>query len=437
MAETVFFSWQIDTPTDTGRNFIERALERAIGRLNDAVELEEPERESLALDRDTKGVAGQPPIVDTIFKKIDGATVFVPDLTFVGLRADGRPTPNPNVLIEYGWALKSLSHGRIVPVMNVAHGEPDSDSMPFDMRHLRFPITYNLPPDAAEELRKARREKFAKELEGALRAVIEEHGLATGVAKVAAKPFPAVEPISGPARFRPSGAALGIRDMRLPGMPSGEIRLQDGSAVWLRVMPAHDPERTWTTTELRTAGVEGGRSFLGPLVSAYGGLTYLRADDGFGVFRTGEGNSTDTVTFAFETGEVWSIDSRVVPTSKHASDERSNAGVPIFEDEFRNGLARFSAFLEQLGLKRPFRWIAGMEGVRGCGLYYEPAPGYERRVPGPAGTCVADVISAEGMFLEGESSGHALKPFFVKVFSKFGLDRRDYPADSNTEVDAR
>jgi len=100
MAETVFFSWQIDRPTNTGRNFIERALERALARINDEIHIDEAERDELAVDRDTRGVAGQPPIVDTIFKKIDAATVFVPDLTFVGLRNDNRPSPNPNVLIE-------------------------------------------------------------------------------------------------------------------------------------------------------------------------------------------------------------------------------------------------------------------------------------------------------------------------------------------------
>jgi hypothetical protein len=66
----------------------------------------------------------------------------VPDLTFIGKRPDGRPTPNPNVLLEYGWALKSLTHARIVPVMNAAYGEPIGNAMPFDMRHLRNPITY-------------------------------------------------------------------------------------------------------------------------------------------------------------------------------------------------------------------------------------------------------------------------------------------------------
>src|SRR4051794_26567008 len=119
MALTIFFSWQADRSTKEGRNLVERALEAAVGRIGQDAAIEEAIRE-LAVDRDTKGVPGSPPIVETIFKKIDGAAVFVPDLTFVGLRNDGRPSPNPNVLIEYGWALKALGHARILPVMNIA-----------------------------------------------------------------------------------------------------------------------------------------------------------------------------------------------------------------------------------------------------------------------------------------------------------------------------
>jgi hypothetical protein len=96
MPHTVFFSWQVDTETPGGRNFIERALERASSQIGQDTTVEEAVRD-LAVDRDTKGVAGSPPIVDTIFRKIDQAAVFVPDLTFIGRRPDGRPTPNPNV----------------------------------------------------------------------------------------------------------------------------------------------------------------------------------------------------------------------------------------------------------------------------------------------------------------------------------------------------
>ncbi|MGU3287718.1 hypothetical protein [Methylobacterium mesophilicum] len=74
MAQTIFFSWQLDTVPLVGRNLIERALKLALARIEADTELQEADRE-LKVDRDTQGVAGTPPIVDTIFKKIDAAAV--------------------------------------------------------------------------------------------------------------------------------------------------------------------------------------------------------------------------------------------------------------------------------------------------------------------------------------------------------------------------
>jgi hypothetical protein len=161
MPHTIFFSWQSDTPPHIGSDFVEEALGLAALRLAEDAKIERAIRdEGLMVDRDTQGVPGVPPIVDTIFDKIDAATIFVPDLTFVGKRMDRRPTPNPNVLVEYGWALKALRYARIVPVMNVAFGEPTAATMPFDMRHLRHPkCTYCLPKGASE---RRRREELAK-----------------------------------------------------------------------------------------------------------------------------------------------------------------------------------------------------------------------------------------------------------------------------------
>ena len=90
MPHKVFFSWQADRPTKEGRNLVERELERAIGRIGGDTTVEEAIRD-LEIDRDTKGIPGSPPIVETIFRKIDAASVFVPDLTFIGTRPDGRP----------------------------------------------------------------------------------------------------------------------------------------------------------------------------------------------------------------------------------------------------------------------------------------------------------------------------------------------------------
>ena len=167
MALTVFFSWQVDRD-GVDRAFIERALKDALKRIEADAAVEPAVRqEGIEVDRDTKGVAGTPPIVDTIFAKIDRAAIFVPDLTFVAKREDGRPSPNPNVLIEYGWALKSMGHSRMMPVMNIAHGKPTAEAMPFDMRHLRNPIQFDLPPGADADRKKLERDKLSKELEAA------------------------------------------------------------------------------------------------------------------------------------------------------------------------------------------------------------------------------------------------------------------------------
>src|ERR1700674_2428948 len=171
MSKTVFFSWQSDRPTREGRNLIGGALEGAVLRIADDAAAEEAVREGLTLDKDTKGVPGSPPLFDTILKKIEGAMVFVPALTLVGIPSIGEPTPNPNVLIEYGWALRHLGHHRIVAVMNEAHGGPKS--LPFDLAHHRFPITYNVPDDATESVRQGERLKLAKVLESGIKAVFD------------------------------------------------------------------------------------------------------------------------------------------------------------------------------------------------------------------------------------------------------------------------
>jgi hypothetical protein len=114
----VFFSWQSDRPGVVCRTLIERALEFAIERMRADYEVDAAIREDLKLDRDTKNEPGSPAVFDTILKKIEAATVVVSDLTFVGKRDDGRPLPNPNVLIEYGYALKKPGAARIFAVMN-------------------------------------------------------------------------------------------------------------------------------------------------------------------------------------------------------------------------------------------------------------------------------------------------------------------------------
>jgi hypothetical protein len=160
----VFYSWQSDLPNSTNRGFIEKALEGASRSIrHDSTIKVEP-----VVDRDTVGVPGSPDIVRTIFEKIDRADVIVCDVSIIN-NGERRPTPNPNVLIELGYAIKSLGWQRIIMVMNTAFGEPDK--LPFDLRTHKC-LTYHTPGDA--ENRASERQKLQNRLEGQLREVFSE-----------------------------------------------------------------------------------------------------------------------------------------------------------------------------------------------------------------------------------------------------------------------
>jgi hypothetical protein len=142
---------------------IQGALEEAASRIaaDDTIAVEP------VVDRDTQNVPGSPDISSTIFSKITGADIFVADISIVTRAQDMRPTPNPNVLIELGYALKALGHERIISVFNRSFGKVEE--LPFDLR-MRRVLVYEMPKDAKD--RASERTKLAKQLEEALRVAL-------------------------------------------------------------------------------------------------------------------------------------------------------------------------------------------------------------------------------------------------------------------------
>jgi hypothetical protein len=161
----IFYSWQSDLPSSTNRSFILDALEGAAKdvKRDDEIVVEP------VIDRDTAGVAGSPDIGITILSKIDAAAAFVCDVSVVTTDAAGRPSPNPNVLVELGYAMKALGHGRIVLVMNTTFGPPEK--LPFDLRQKRV-TTYELP--AGVDKTQVRKELRAT-LGAAIKVILREH----------------------------------------------------------------------------------------------------------------------------------------------------------------------------------------------------------------------------------------------------------------------
>lgn len=137
MAATIFWAWQDTLPRATNRTLIERALEGAARAIHDDGSIAvEP-----AVVRDTSGEPGSPDIVATIFARIEVCDVFVCDVSLI----DG--VPNPNVLIELGYAIRAHGWGRVVMVFNTAFGAVED--LPFDLRGKRV-LKYEACEDDAE-----------------------------------------------------------------------------------------------------------------------------------------------------------------------------------------------------------------------------------------------------------------------------------------------
>ncbi|MDD2563599.1 MAG: hypothetical protein PHU27_05235 [Salinivirgaceae bacterium] len=133
----IFYSWQSDIPKN--RNTIESAIVKAIKELK-KIKQKEIELE-INLDRDTKDNSGSPDIADTIFMKILNSDIFICDVTIINnslLEVDKkqRLTPNPNVLIELGYAIRHLGWERIICINNIHYGK--SEFLPFDIRNHRI-----------------------------------------------------------------------------------------------------------------------------------------------------------------------------------------------------------------------------------------------------------------------------------------------------------
>ncbi len=166
MDSTIFYSWQSDNDPKSTRYFIQDALKKAIKKLNASLDFEEAPR----LDQDTNNVPGSPEIFNTILNKIDNCSIFVADLSFV-VRTDSKKNiPNPNVLLELGYAFKAVSASRIITVMNETYGTA-SDGLPFDLAHRRWPIRYNLAPGASANERKEEKLKLVTRLTDAIKAI--------------------------------------------------------------------------------------------------------------------------------------------------------------------------------------------------------------------------------------------------------------------------
>jgi hypothetical protein len=146
----IFYSWQLSTDAKYNKNFISECIKDAIKKTKQNPNFKNIDFE---ITDAVRGQSGQIAIADTIIQKIiPSCDIFIADLTanrvnkIVSFLTKNKPTPNPNVMTEYGVALNSLGKQRIISFINTNNnGSPkdNAEIIPFDFRHDRFPTEYN------------------------------------------------------------------------------------------------------------------------------------------------------------------------------------------------------------------------------------------------------------------------------------------------------
>ena len=126
----IFFSWQTDTDQNNTKQFLLRSLKKAKADLDGVVDV--------TISEDMRDQSGAQDIADTVLKSIDKCNIFVADLTIVNKytkekKEVDKATPNPNVMYELGYAVKTLGWDNIICVANTNYGQ--IEEMPFDINH--------------------------------------------------------------------------------------------------------------------------------------------------------------------------------------------------------------------------------------------------------------------------------------------------------------
>jgi hypothetical protein len=98
--------------------------------------------------------------------------VVVADVTIINKGFKGRLTPNPNVMVEVGYALAVHTESRLILVNNLAFGRPED--LPFDLRQKRT-LNFRSATDASE--RATDRRALQAALKSAIGAVLTQHGV--------------------------------------------------------------------------------------------------------------------------------------------------------------------------------------------------------------------------------------------------------------------
>lgn len=160
---TIFYSWQSDLSKDTNMIALRHALREAANKVENEID-----NLKVDIDEATRDAAGSPNMLKMIFSKIEASDIFVCDLTTINKETnDSRKVPNPNVLIELGFAVATIGWDRIIILFNKLFGNFPGD-LPFDIdKHRATPYSISGKKDnnGKKQIASVLKEAIAKIIE--------------------------------------------------------------------------------------------------------------------------------------------------------------------------------------------------------------------------------------------------------------------------------
>lgn len=351
----IFWSWQSDYSPKTCRHFIRDALVDAITQVADEIGVDDADRPEI--DHDTKGERGMADIATTILNKIADAAVFVADLTPIAKSPEGKWLPNPNVMIELGWAMHRPGWERVIGILNMASGAKEED-LPFDIRQRRV-VTFVLSKDADKQIRAATRVKLVKELKEALRINLEERAddlAATAtIVGVAAKS-------DNYSIWASAGDTLTHNDA-FGGARRETVAMPDVPRAYMRIIPAGWKNGPPSVSDIAKLGQS--ESVDAPSDGASNG-NFGATEEGFARYwitgrgETHEMSSTNMTMFFEDTGEFWMLHGSVIAPHQGQLLLRDHPMLGQWSQLLRKAMAVMDRFQAQ----KTRRVEAGLFGVK-------------------------------------------------------------------------
>jgi hypothetical protein len=267
---------------------------------------------------------------------------------------------NPNVAIELGYALKTLTDRKILMILNTWYG--GREFLPFDLTHKAGPIFYSLAPNADKATRNIEAESLTRRLVGALRPYI---------AKLDAVPrtlafYETPATLSAAAYFQAREALAAFGSDR--DGDKVEFSYPDGRGFYLRLIPTTRRERPFSRAELFAAVQQGN------LFAMWRRPSGLFAPNKYGAIAVEpESTSGPTITAStqlLQNGEIWGISRRLLT----AGTDNHIIGGKAFEEIYRQSLRRYVDFIQgRLGIQPPYSVVAGVVGINGFSIVVDPA----------------------------------------------------------------